>query len=307
MSQRRSSRKSRHADMERIVDGSDDDVAYDGNRGRKSQSSSLPDGGFAALPEAQQDELTQRFVRYMLCRQARKRPVRRADLSKHLFRNMTNISSKGRVFTGTLSKAQNELRNVFGMEVIEIARPIRRTNTQTQGGMSATATASQSSGPKSTKAYILVSALDPSTRVEDRPRLAEIGFLTVVACMVLMTPGCRISNEDLGKALGRIGVKVTDRNGPKQLNEGNIKDLIDKEFVEQWYLDREVEGNSVFYSLGPRLRAELKDEDLLDFVEAIYQSGSDTSSMLDSTAREELQQRLTEASRADDYVSDGGE
>lgn len=305
MSQSRVSRKSRHADMERIVDGSDDEGAYDGGRGRKSQSSSLPDGGFAALSEAQQDELTQRFVRYMLCRQARKRPVRRADLSKHLFRNMTNITSKGRVFSGTLSKAQNELRNVFGMEVTEIARPIRRTNTQTQGGVSAATSGSQASGGKLAKAYILVSALDPSTRVEDRPRLAEIGFLTVVACMVLMKPGCRISEEELSRALGRIGVQFVERSGHKQLNEGNVKDLIDKEFVEQWYLDRELEGNSVFYSLGPRLRAELKDEDLLDFVEAIYQSGSDTTSMLDSTARQELQQRLSEANRAeDDYEDD---
>lgn len=307
MSQSRISRKSRYADMERIVDGSDDEGAYDGGRGRKSQSSSLPDGGFAALSEAQQDELTQRFVRYMLCRQARKRPVRRADLSKHLFRNMTNITSKGRVFSGTLSKAQNELRNVFGMEVIEIARPIRRTNTQTQGGVSAATSGSQASGGKSTKAYILVSALDPSTRVEDRPRLAEIGFLTVVACMVLMKPGCRISEEELSRALGRIGVQVVERSGHKQLNEGNVKDLIDKEFVEQWYLDRESEGNSVFYSLGPRLRAELKDEDLLDFVEAIYQSGSDTTSMLDSTARQELQQRLSEANRTEDDVYEEGD
>lgn len=307
MSQRRISRKSRHGDVERIVAGSDDEEVHDGSRGRRSQPASLPDGGFAALSEAQQDELTQRFVRYMLCRQARKRPVRRADLSRHLFRNMTNISSKGRVFTGTLSKAQNELRNVFGMEVIEIARPIRRTNTQTHGGFSATTSASQANSTKTTKAYILVSALNPSTRVEDRPRFAEIGFLTVVACMVLMKPGCRISEEELGRALGRIGVQVKERSGHKQLNEGNVKDLIDKEFVEQWYLDRELEGNSVYYSLGPRLRAELKDEDLLDFVEAIYQSGSDTTSMLDSTARQELQQRLLEANRLEDDVSDDGE
>lgn len=304
MSQRRVTRRGRYADMERVVEGSDDDMMHDSTQRKDRPSSSLPDGGFAALAEAQQDDLTQRFVRYMLCRQARKRPVRRADLSKHVFRNMPEITAKSRIFNGTLEKAQNQLRHVFGMEIVEIARPIRKNTAQSHGSTSMTASASQSSGTKSTKAYILVSALDSSLRVEDRPRMAELGFLTVVACIVLMKPGCRISDEELGKALLKIGVNLTDRSGHKQLNGGNVKDLIEKEFVDQWYLDREVDGSSVFYILGPRLRAELKDEDLLDFVEAIYQSGSDATSKLDGTAREELEQRLKDANRIDDEFLD---
>lgn len=286
----------------RIIAGSDDEDVDDERLISRSGGSSQPDGGFAALFEEQQDELTQRFLRYMLCRNARKRPVRRGELTKHLFRNMDNIRSKQRIFNGALQRAKLTLRTVYGMEVVELKRRVRRSTTQRS---IASASASQSSGPSANKAYILVSTLPLGSRVEDRTRLAEIGFLTVVAAVILLTPGCRIEEESLYRALERIGVFVKDRSGHKQINHGNVKELLEKEWPEQWYLEREKEGTEYFYSLGPRLQAEVDDKDLVDFVDAVYGVAGDQTSGLDETARQELKQRLDDVRSRNENIDDG--
>lgn len=299
---RHSTRLSSQVDHDRIVIESDDE-RDDGRRTRHENRSSQPDGGFAALPEEQQDELTQRFIRFMLCRNSRKRPVRRTDLTKHLFRNMENIRSKQNVFRGVMTRAKMNLRKVYGMEVVQLKRNARRMATQRSTMLGS---ASQASGTSSAvTAYILMSTLPLDMRVEDRERLAEIGFLTVVAAMILLTPGCRILEKSLYRSLERVGVFVKDSSGHKQINAGNVKELLEKEWPEQWYLDREKEDNDYFFTLGPRLRAEVDDEHLIDFIDAVYSIPGDQTSSLDETAREELKQRLQEAQCVEDDAEDG--
>lgn len=257
-------------------------------------SSSVPDGGYSALPEDQQDELVKRMVRYMICRNAKKKPVRRNLLTAHTFANMTNIRSKQRVFNGTFQQAQRKLRGTFGMEMVEICKLVKRTNPSQSQPRTSTISSSQGASA-SAKGYILVSVLPMEARVEDADAMALLGFLSVVAAMILLEPGCRIEEQDLHNALKRIGILVKEKHGHKQLNGGNVKDLLEKELPDQWYLEREREGNSVYYTLGPRLRAELEDEDLLEFINAVYKQGNEGSGMLDETGRKALQIRLDEA------------
>lgn len=282
---RRSSHRQSSQQSEAIsLDDVDPDLAA-----ARSQGGSQPDGGFAALREEQQDELVKRFVKYMLARNQRKRPIRRPDLTRHVFSNMDNIRSKQKVFNGTMTRAQNVLRNIYGYEMVAIERAARRSAT-----MRTSASASQSvSAP--IKAYILVSTLQAEMRFETPARFSEFAFIIIVACFILLTPGCRISQEDLYRALNRIGVYVKERGGHKQLNDGNVRDLIERELVDQWYFIRDKEDNSFFYALGPRLRAEVNDQDLLQCVEGVYQLGNDETATLDETARMELQSRLNEA------------
>lgn len=294
MSRRRRLRRTEDAEAERVAENSEDEGDYQQNQATSpSRPSSSGDGGFAALSEEQQDELEHRVVRYMLARNARKRPVKRADLTKHLFRDMANIRSKQRVFAGVLQRVQTTFRTVYGMQVVEIERAIRR-DPQTQS-QRATASASRSSGSGVSKAFILVTTLHNDVRIEDTKRLGEIGFLTVIASMILLTPGCRIDEESLYRSLERIGVMVKESGGHKQVNNGNVKEFLEKELPEQWYLEREKEGNATFYMLGARLRAEMSDDNLLDFVEAVYQLGRDGTTSLDETARHELKHRLVES------------
>lgn len=290
---RRSSQTPATIENERIVICSDDDEDVVMDRQGDDHRSSVPDGGFAALAEEQQDELVKRMIRYMICRNAKKKPVKKLELSKHIFANMQNINSKSRgIFQGTFTAAQTQLRTIFGMEMVLITRQVRgRSHTASR---SQTASASQGAS-QNMKGYILVSVLPQESRVTNMNELASIGLLTVIASFILLQPGCRIEQEQLYKALGRIGVKVQEKGGHKQLNGGNVKELIESELPSQWYLEREREDKTYFYTLGPRLRAELSDGDLLEFVEAVFQAGGEDTTGMDETTRKELEMRLDEA------------
>ena len=267
----------------------DEEMYEEGSSSQRRASQSAPTKGFSDLPEPQQDEIIARCVRYMICRNAKKRPVKRQDLSKHMFANMENIGRKNRVYAGAFEQVQHKLRNTFGMEIVEIQKIVRAKRTPSMTG-----TASQSAAAPS-KGYILVSCMSKDHRVEDLDGMAFLGFLTVVAAMILLEPGCRIKEEDLYASLKRIGVFVREKQGHKQLNGGNVRDLLEKQLVEQWYFEREKEDDTSYYTLGPRLRAEVSDDDLLAFVEAVYKLGSDANQTLDETGRKELQARLDEA------------
>lgn len=285
----------------------EDDVAPSRRRPRTNDPStqSVPvsaagPAGFSALPEAQQDELVQRFVRIMMCRGARRRPIKRADLTRQLFNGMHNIGSKQRVFTGLFARAQAVLRANYGAEVVHIAKRARRGGV---GGVSqsqrhsASMTASQSSA-SFVRGYILVSALPAMMRGNDKEskeRRAEIGFMAVVASIILLSPGATIDEEDLHRFLERLGVFVRQRNGHKQINHGNVKDLLERDWPEQWYLERDREGNGFAYSLGPRLLAEIDDDQLIQFIEAVYQLGGDENSAMDDVSKSEIKRRIEEA------------
>jgi len=290
MPRRRSQRPS-DVDEERVVITSDEDENMLDETQIRDGTSSLPDGGFSALAEEQQDELVKRMIRYMVCRNTRKKPVKRAELSKHIFSNMSNIRSKGKVFQGTYMTAQTQLRALLGMEMVEIVKQVR-TRTGTSRSQSASATQGATQGMK---AFILASVLPQEGRVEDVAEMASIGFLTVIASFILLEPGCRIEQEALYRALGRIGVKVQEKGGHRQLNGGNVKELIESELPSQWYLEREREDKTFYYTLGPRLRAELEDNDLLAFIEAVLREGGRADTTLDESSRHELQLRLDEA------------
>lgn len=276
------------------VEISSDEEAADRRQRRlvRDGTSALPDGGFSALREERQDELVKRMIRLMICRNATKKPVPRAELSRYLFSNATDIKSKQKVFTGTFAQAQNKLRSVFGMEMVEIQKLVKQRATQTPR----TQSQSQSAGSLGAKGYILVSVLPPELRVEDKKQKALMGFLTVVGGMILLEPGCRIEQDTLYRALAKIGVHVREKQGHKQLNGGNVKDLLEKILPGQWYLEREKEGQTFYYTLGPRFRAEIEDRDLIEFVNAVYTGNGQREAWLDETSRKELQMRLDQAS-----------
>lgn len=281
---------------------SDEDVEANIGQGRRRVSSQTQsDTGFSALSELQQDELTQRFIRIMICRNARKRPIKRADLTKHLFKDMDNLGSKQKVFTGALQRAQTNFRTVLGMEIVEM---MKRTRSRPQ---SQSQSLSQSQSSSTTKAFILVSTLPEDARALDESRVTEIALLTVIAAIIILTPGCCIVEDALYKWLSKIGIHVKDgQKEHKQLNAGNVKELVEKEWPDQWYLEREKEDNVFHFSLGPRLFKELDDKELINFIDAVYTLPGDNTITLDDVARQELQQRLDLARKpfADDDDDD---
>lgn len=270
-------------------------------RKRRARESTQPDtqengttGGFSALTDDQQEELVRRVVRYMLARNARKRPVRRNDLSKFVLSSLPE-GGKGRVFNAAFERGRTELEKTFGVRVVEVFRPVkssagsatRRTQTQTQtqaGGVAGM-----------TKAYIVVSSLPQKLRAENRRAHPLYGLLMMIASIIALTPECRIEEGALYRALERLGIFVRENNGHKELNGGNVKELMEKTLVEQWYLDKEKDGDEMFWKIGPRLWAELDLGDIIMFVEAVYKEGGSETSGIDEVAHADLKRKMESA------------
>lgn len=256
--------------------------------------------GWDALSESEQDEYATLLARTLLCKHSTRIPVKRADLYKTVLPAEANIRSRKSIFNGAFRMAQEHLQNIAACEVIECVKQTRGTSrggTQTATRATATQTASQSqSGGSGQRAYVLISTLPKGARPDDPGTYAERAFLCIVAAIILLKPDCRIEQEELYEALSRAaGVRVVESKGHHQLNDGNVKELLEQTFVKQWYLEREKEGRESYYAMGPRLRAELSDDDLLSFVAAVYNFNTEQSSEMDPTTRRELQQRLDAA------------
>ncbi|CAN8064828.1 unnamed protein product [Agarophyton chilense] len=253
-------------------------------------SSSAADSGYVPLTDTQQDELAKRISRMLLWRQHRKRPVRRADLSSYALKLLPHV--RGRPFSKAFNRARDMMRQNLALEVKEIQKLTKRK----VGGQSrSVATASQAYGyGYGAKGYILVSnATKPRLEVPDI--LCEIGFLTLIAALIALQPGCRIEEDTLHHMLSKLGVHVREKQGHKQLNNGNVKDLLEVKFIDMWYLEKEKEDNVTYYLLGPRLRAELSDDDLLEFIHAVYKDGPSGHGLLDENGRNEIKARLNDA------------
>jgi MAGE family len=293
----------------RVIDsGSEDDPEPEGGRSARRQA----DKGWTSLSEEAQDEYVGKIMRYMLCRHAVKAPVKRVDLSKYLFEQAPASSGRASIFAGALKGAQENFRTTLGCEMVEVFKQTRprssgvsQTKAMTQlavashGGAGGSSQPGQVAGSQAgqgngTKAFILVSTLPQDARAENESEFATRAFLTIIAGLILLEPSCRISEEDLKRALSRAaGIDVVESKGHAQLNGGNVKDLLEKQLVSQWYLEREKEDGQFYYSLGPRLRAELDDEDLIAFIDAVFSQG--TTSSMDITSQKELKQKLDAA------------
>lgn len=260
----------------------------------------VADKGWQALSEDEQNEYATTLARTILCKHATRIPVKRAELYKAIFPPGSSLKSRQSIFAGAFKMAQENLQNIAGCEVVEC---VKRTRGNARGGtQTATrATATQTQGMSQStglgqKGYILISTLPKGSRPDDREVYAERAFLCIIAAIILLKPGCRIEEKELYEALRRAaGVSVVESKGHHQLNGGNVKELVEKTLTAQWYLEREKEDREFYYSMGPRLRMELSDDDLLSFVTAVYNFNTEQTSEMDSTTRRDLQQRLDAA------------
>ena len=78
----------------------------------------------AAAEDSNLDQMTKKLVRMALACEYQRKPIRRADISEKV------LGSAGRRFKEVFQKAQLELRNVFGMEMVEL--PVREKVTAQQ-------------------------------------------------------------------------------------------------------------------------------------------------------------------------------
>jgi ribosomal protein L12E/L44/L45/RPP1/RPP2 len=293
----------------RIVDS--DSEGDDGGDGPVSTAPVQPEKGWLALSETEQNEYAATIVRHALARQATKSVFRRNELTKAMFPPGSAVKSRQSIFSGAFKLAQSHLQNVYSVEMLEVVKQLKsgRGAIATQA-LKATATQTAADGAHTqvsgggAKAYILVSTMPQSLRPKTSEEWAVRSFLAIIASIIMLKPDCRVEEKELEQALLRAcGVRVQEAKGHRQLNGGNVKELLQNTFVKQWYLEREKEDREYYYIIGPRLRAEFDDDSMIQFVTAVYNLGADQQNEMDATTKKELQQRL-DAARGIQLVGD---
>ncbi|KAM9785956.1 necdin-like 2 [Neosynchiropus ocellatus] len=191
------------------------------------------------LTPAQVDQKVAEVVQFLLVKDQKKVPFRRADIVRHVVKEYKNI------YNEIMRRASETLERVFGFELIEL-------------------------GPK-THTYILVNKLAAAEGApEVSPANPKMGLLFVILGFVFMKGGVLRENV-VWKFLKRLRVDP----GEKHEDFGDVKKLITEEFVRQKYLEyariphtAPVEHE---FQWGPRATLELSKPKILEFMGELHQ------------------------------------
>lgn len=180
------------------------------------------------------------LVQFLLVKDQRKLPVRRADMLRHVAGDYRDV------FGELLRRAAERLLDVFGYRLVELE-------------------------PRS-HTYILVNALEPveaDAEVRGDQGTPTTGLLMIVLGLIFMK-GNAVKETEVWDFLRRLGVHPARRH----LVFGDPKKLITEDFVRQRYLDyrRIPHTDPVDYELqwGPRTRLETSKMKVLRFVAKVH-------------------------------------
>ncbi|XP_055980434.1 non-structural maintenance of chromosomes element 3 homolog [Sorex fumeus] len=224
--------------------GAGDQEAPSTSRGAAAalQAARRPEGSPSLGPRSpKQLELkVAELVQFLLVKDQRKIPIRRADILKHV------VGDYKDVFGELLRQAAERLRDVFGYRLVELE-------------------------PRSST-YILVNTLEPveeDAEVRGDQGTPTAGLLMIVLGLIFMK-GNSVKETEVWDFLRRLDVHPTK----KHLIFGDPKKLITEDFVRQRYLDyrRIPHTDPVDYELqwGPRTLLETSKMKVLKFVAKVH-------------------------------------
>ncbi|XP_057581209.1 non-structural maintenance of chromosomes element 3 homolog [Hippopotamus amphibius kiboko] len=180
------------------------------------------------------------LVQFLLIKDQRKIPIRRADILRHVVGDYKDVLPE------LLRRAAERLEYVFGYRLVELEP---RSNT-----------------------YILVNTLEPveeDAEVRGDQDTPTTGLLMIVLGLIFMK-GNSIKETEVWDFLRRLGVYPTK----KHLIFGDPKKLITEDFVRQRYLEyrRIPHTDPVDYELqwGPRTNLETSKMKVLKFVAKVH-------------------------------------
>ncbi|XP_007521473.1 non-structural maintenance of chromosomes element 3 homolog [Erinaceus europaeus] len=211
-------------------------------RGSASQGSRRSEAAPAVGPRTQKQlELkVAELVQFLLIKDQRKIPIKRADIVKHVLGDYKDM------FADLLRRAAERLQYVFGYKLVELE-------------------------PKS-HSFILINTLEPveeDAEVRGDQGTPTTGLLMIVLGLIFMK-GNTIKETEVWDFLRRLGVYPTK----KHLIFGDPKKLITEEFVRQRYLEyrRIPHTDPVDYELqwGPRTNLETSKMKVLKFVAKVH-------------------------------------
>ncbi|GJJ69963.1 hypothetical protein EMPS_02312 [Entomortierella parvispora] len=205
----------------------------------------------AAIPAEDMERLIKDVVRLAIFTAHSESALKREDIKEVL-------GNHGRALDHVFNKAQERLRDVFGMELVELTSKGR-------GGQSA---------EKGTKSYMLKnilptqllqgSAIDWESEVED------MGLLMVILSFIMVREGT-LQESVLISNLRRLSLLEESSSFGDITRKLDV--LIKKRYLEKFKLDHMDEsGEKVEYEYrwGARARVEIPEENMVKFIQEVF-------------------------------------
>lgn len=210
----------------------DDDITF------TQPSTSQVQRGLEKLTPAQVDQKTAEVVQYILVKDQKKIPIRRADLVKHVVKEYRTI------YPEILKRAARTFEQVFGFKLVEI--------------------------DTKTHVYILINKLDTVEGAPvSSPGNPKTGLLFVILSIIFMKGGA-VKENLIWNTLKKLRVDP----GEKHEDFGDVKRVITDEFVRQRYLEyvRIPHTEPIEHELrwGQRAELEVSKIKILEFMGQLH-------------------------------------
>lgn len=201
-------------------------------------STSQVQKGLEKLTPAQVDQKTAEVVQYILVKDQKKIPVRRADLVKHVVKDYRTV------YPEIIKRATRIFEQVFGLKLVEI--------------------------DSKNHMYILVNNLDtPRASPVEMPSNPKMGLLLVILGVIFMKGGV-VRENLIWNTLKKLRVDP----GQRHEEFGDVRRVVTDEFVRQRYLEyvRIPHTEPVEYEFrwGQRSDMEVSKPQILEFMGQLH-------------------------------------
>ncbi|CAO2653278.1 Nn.00g026890.m01.CDS01 [Neocucurbitaria sp. VM-36] len=225
------------------------------------------------------EQLSKGLVRYALSCEYSRKPIKRQDVNEKV------LGSHARLFKEVFARANSELMEVFGMQMVELPKADRVTMRQKR------AAAASDSQSKTSNVWVLQTILPEQYRISEiigPSRLldegeinredAYVGLYTMAIALITISGGM-IPEGKLDRALRRLNADQTTPIGTKDktlatmIRDGYIVRIKDSSSGEE----------TIDYIVGPRGKVEVGRDGVANLIRAMHGESEDA---------EEVEQRI---------------
>jgi len=230
--------------------------ASKGNEHGGSKDHDIDDADHDGADAGHPQRLAKNLVRFALSQELQRSVMKPEMLSK---------VTKGRPFNEVFALAQNDFRDVFGMELAEL--PMRDSTGRASPG----AAQADEHPDKPSKSYILTSILDPRYRDDDIVECHGFkqqtydGFVGFVVAVIYLNGGS-LPAPQLLRYLGSLNA---DEWMPLDRTENVLQLMIKQGYIIRTEIS-DSEETSYVYHLGPRGEVEIGQEGVLHMIKTVY-------------------------------------
>ncbi|KAF7898764.1 hypothetical protein EAF00_005210 [Botryotinia globosa] len=210
------------------------------------------------------DQVVKKLVRYALACEFQRLPITRTGIKEKV------LGAQSRSFKSIFEPAQESLRIIFGMEMVELPA---KENVTVKGRLKE---ANRKSKSTTTSSYILTSILptdyrsssiiQPSKVISQWDEGTYIGFYTTVVSVIMLSPDSTMTDSKLMSVLRKLNAET---NLPLDKTS-----LILKKMMQQNYITRTIERNDgeelIEWRVGPRGRMEIGSKGVQGLVKEVY-------------------------------------